>query len=320
MSKTDSEGGQMPTESQVASFRKDAISSASKLIEFACPQLKSLVDKAEGVFRQCHEVSKNPKLDDFPSLALFRHIIEMGDGIEVLLCAGTAGPMIPIIRSMFEAYLSLGYITEKPEHYEQRSLAWMYWQLDHAIERKKTGLAENERGRQLKKVLEAQGGWPMEGFQDADSVATEIRDLENLLSKPVFEAIAKQRAKLKGTPRYWSRLCGGPNSVKDLADHLQWSTHYEWLYRRWSGVSHATDPSRHLVEQPDGAVEFGSLRGGDDLPRNLYYTFLFLWGATCLMLEKFFQRQDFAKSNEDMLYVYRRLDNFQRVTQPPTSS
>jgi hypothetical protein len=307
MSKTDSEGGQMSTESQVASFRKDAISSASKLIEFASPQLRSLVDSSEAVFKRCHDVSKNPKLDDFPILALFRHIIEMADGVEVLLCAGTAGPMIPIVRSMFEAYLSLGYITEKPEHYEQRSLSWMYWQLDHAIKRKKTGLAQNEYGRRLKKVLEAQGEWPMEDFRDKTRVVAEIREFEDLLSKPVFEPVARQRSKLKDSPNFWCRLCGGPNDAKALADHLQLSKYYELLYRRWSGVTHATDVSRHLVEHPDGTVEFGSLRCPDNLKDNIAYTLIFLWWARNRMLKRFFPNEDQGQSEAEITSLLERL-------------
>ncbi len=55
------------------------------------------------VFAECRHVATYPSRDDFPSLALFRHMIKMADGIQILFTEGTSDPAIPLLRSMLEA-------------------------------------------------------------------------------------------------------------------------------------------------------------------------------------------------------------------------
>jgi|GEM_PF-3794323 len=44
------------------------------------------------IFQRCCTVAEHPDWYDFPSLALFRHNIQMGDAIHIVLAAGTSVP------------------------------------------------------------------------------------------------------------------------------------------------------------------------------------------------------------------------------------
>jgi uncharacterized protein (DUF433 family) len=65
---------------------------------------------SDGVFEECRHTAPRPEWYDFPSLALFRHVIQMADGIQILLSAGTSSPTRPLLRSMLESLFSLKYI------------------------------------------------------------------------------------------------------------------------------------------------------------------------------------------------------------------
>ncbi|MCA1554180.1 MAG: DUF5677 domain-containing protein [Chloroflexi bacterium] len=54
---------------------------------------------------------------------LYLHIIEMTDGIEALIAESCPIPAIPLVRSSFEARLSIEYILKAD--YQRRSLAWL---------------------------------------------------------------------------------------------------------------------------------------------------------------------------------------------------
>ena len=71
--------------------------------------LTGKVREACTVFWQCRRSARNPQNIDFAVL-VSRHMTEMADGMDILARNGTDGPMIPLLRSMLEALISLAYI------------------------------------------------------------------------------------------------------------------------------------------------------------------------------------------------------------------
>ena len=60
---------------------------------------------------------------NLPLLMSYLHILEMADGIDVLLSQSCVTPAIPLLRSMFESNLGITYMLEKDT--DARSYDWL---------------------------------------------------------------------------------------------------------------------------------------------------------------------------------------------------
>jgi len=87
------------TESPGSSFREEAKRASEALIAVACPLIRDVVDYADETFWRCLDAADQRNREDYPPLALFRHIIEMTDGIEALISAGSSAPCQPLLRT-----------------------------------------------------------------------------------------------------------------------------------------------------------------------------------------------------------------------------
>ena len=72
--------------------------------------------------------------EDIATLALYRQIIEITDGLEVLVSSCCPLAAIPLIRNSFEAFLSLDYILENENDYKNRSLAWIVGHIHNRLD------------------------------------------------------------------------------------------------------------------------------------------------------------------------------------------
>jgi len=248
----------------------------------------------------------------------------MADAIQLLLSAGTIGPMIPILRSMFEAFLSLRYIMEGD--YERRSLAWIYSYFRDEIERRKRLSGQGKDGEEVKDICQAELGWLPDSFRNPDRHAAEIGRLEQEIRHPDFEAITEEVRNSKQSFPPWYTLCGtelgnrkkGPKKLKHLANHLRFRCIYERLYGPWSSVIHATDTSPHVVQQLDGTVGVGPLRSAEDLKDNVGYALVMLLDARYLMLEKFIPGEELSQSREQLNHIIDRLNRFVPIVESHT--
>jgi hypothetical protein len=99
--------------------RSQSIADAKPLIERASPLLREIVNYSTNVFMRCMHAG-NSGSKDLPAFTLYLHMIEMTDGIEVLMSQACCEPAVPLLRSSFEASMSLRYMLQ--EDYENRSL------------------------------------------------------------------------------------------------------------------------------------------------------------------------------------------------------
>jgi len=97
--------------------------SAKKIIDISSPLLKELVNYSTNVFGRCQALATGNKDEDLSIFMLFLHIIEMTDAVEILISKCCPVPAQILLRSSFEAYLSIEYILEKEKLYAQRSLS-----------------------------------------------------------------------------------------------------------------------------------------------------------------------------------------------------
>ena len=90
--------------------KREPVRSASLL-------LREVLNYASNVFGRCDHSSGT---GDGPILLLYLHMIQMIDGVEVLLSQCCVDAAIPLLRSSFECLLAMDYILEDPDQYERR--------------------------------------------------------------------------------------------------------------------------------------------------------------------------------------------------------
>ncbi len=91
---------------------------AKNLIEISCQILKEIVNYGTNVFGRCESGRRPENIKNIPEeghiaiLLLYLHVIEMIDGIEVLLSQSVVIPSQTQLRSAFEAFLQLEWLVK----------------------------------------------------------------------------------------------------------------------------------------------------------------------------------------------------------------
>ena len=142
----------MPTEPLEALLYRDLSKVAAKeIIGIASPLLQELVNYSTNVFRRCETSTTGNENEDVAVLMLYLHIIEIVDGIEVLISQSCPAPAEPLVRSAFEALLSIEYILEAD--YVQRSLSWLSIYAHNRLKFYESLDPANPKGQDFQKAL-----------------------------------------------------------------------------------------------------------------------------------------------------------------------
>lgn len=179
-----------------------------------------------------------PKEHQLAVLFLYRQVFDLIDGFHVLIRQLASGPGRLQLRGVFEALVSLEYITK--EDSERRGFAYLvgdtlgqlsYW----------GRIAEGEREPHLPSTF-----WGM------------MKVLRNRLLRPgwaeAHEAFIEERARQRRKPgaRWWPAwysLYGGPSDLAGLAARCSRTSDYDELYRHWSNATHATDVTWQMTPE-----------------------------------------------------------------------
>lgn len=170
-------------------------------------------------------------------------MLEKADSISILVKNSSVEPSKVILRSIFELYLYIDYLTEK--YFEDRSIAFLIWDTKRKIRLNKTfDKTDTEFKNLLKKIEADKSIFNKNLFSDLPSVKPALANLNALLAYPQYGRVLKEFERTKNIDRNnpaWYRLFNGPKNIQQLAEHLQISTFYEILYRSWSGNVHSTE-------------------------------------------------------------------------------
>ena len=187
---------------------------------------------------------------DLPLVAFspYHRMLDMLDAATVLVQEACEVGMRPLLRTMFDCWMSVSYINEADQERRSaafavadlsRSLAFLE-SLDPSTERGKHALARMKKDRVASRMIEDN---PHLRDRSAD-----IRRVQSFLKlTPALQEAEEEwqtlKRKRRSTPR-WHQLFGGPKTREDLAAHLGKPYLYEFLYRSWSGTSHGEDIHR----------------------------------------------------------------------------
>jgi hypothetical protein len=282
-------------------YRELSKAEAKEVIEIASPLLQELVNYATNALARCAtSKSLSGKADeDVATLALYRNIIELTDGIEVLLSQSCTIAAIPLLRSSFEALLALEYILENETDYGQRSLAWVVGYVHKRIDMYERLDPLTNKGQEAKRLFDddksmASMRTPIASSADVQKAKA---NLQTMLAKPHLQPIETEYNKYKKPE--WYKLFGGPNDLRTLAQRLRRGGQYEVLYRSWSTTAHAQDFLPFMDRADKGEPAIKRLRDPNQLREIASFAATFLLDATRLILNK-------LRSGEDLAPWYKR--------------
>jgi hypothetical protein len=225
-----------------------ALEASRDLIDMACPLLRELVNVSTEVCGIAFASPRKDELSGFPLLSCFLHVVEMTDGLEVLLRESCAWPGAPLCRSIFEALISFEYIAG--DDAEQRSASWWvastHGNLDY-IERLDPRTA---RGRDFLEQVAADK--TLDGWGDASTGRIDLHRLSTarFLEREEYTAAEEEYRRLGGTRKWqgksvpWHALFNGPSNIRELARCVKRGGQYEILYRQWSEIVHPANLTR----------------------------------------------------------------------------
>ena len=285
----------MPTEEFRSILdRHFAVESVRPLTQLGGPLLRELVNHACWAARRCEvEAADHGEPNEhLAAFTLYRQVTEMADGAEVLLASSCGTAAIPLVRSEFEAAISLSYLLQSPDLYRQRALSWVCLDAHRQIEARELLSPAEPRGRDYIELYERENSAVMDAPHDRSpdpGMAAEIQSLRDWLAGPQLAPIDAEyqrvRSARRGKPE-WFALFGGPANRADLAIAVEKGALYRLLYGDWSAIAHATSPSRYLTEAA-GRAAFEALRTPRDVKELWLISSLLLLSSTRRMLDWF---------------------------------
>lgn len=268
----------MPTEAHADILYRDlAVVQVRDVYPDTSPLLIEVVNFGTNALVRAMSYGEGEENLHLAAFALYRHILENTDAIQVLVENGCPATAAPNLRTSFEALLSLEYITESDDEYRIRSLSWLAGYARKRLRVYRSLLTSTQLGRDFLRSIEEDKTVRDFPSLPQDQVAEGVERMESLLARDQFIEIQKEFASFDREPR-WFRLFDGPHNVRELARHLERSAQYDVLYRQWSSVVHGEDFSPFIARGPRGEM---GVRGLRDLTKtNEVTTF-----ATTFMLD-----------------------------------
>lgn len=262
----------MPTESHSNILDRDlALTCSRPASEHAAKLLRELTNFGTHVLQRSQDAARADEEADahFAPLALYRHVLELTDAIEVLVRNSCAVPAAPLVRATFEALLALAYIHQDDSTYQQRSLSWVYMDAVHrlrALERWVPGTSVRSNFLQERRD---------DPFGDTitephpEDIERQLRLVKSILADPNLATCASEYERLRDVTRFrtlhWYSLFDGPVTLEALAKRVGLLMHYRFQYRHWSKIAHAEDPGQFIDFTHDGEVGLRPLRQANEL-------------------------------------------------------
>jgi Family of unknown function (DUF5677) len=276
----------MPTEPNQWLSRDIADQGAHKLIELACPPLREAINKATHVLEECQRSASQVPDQDLPVMMTFLHLVEMADGVETLLSASAVHPAKLLLRSMFEATLTISYILKGDT--KRRSFAWLVCRTHRRLSAFEIMSSKTQSGHDFRAEAK-EDEWKADlEASPADEVEAAVENLRKLVKQDNYaEAEAEYRRLSKKRKPEWYSFHDGPVTIRELAKDLGQLSSYQFLYKTWSELTHAGDGGRWLTQTTSGGAAFHALRNPADLIHVAHFAISFLLSTMRKMLQKY---------------------------------
>ncbi|KTB49237.1 hypothetical protein DEALK_01490 [Dehalogenimonas alkenigignens] len=255
----------MPTKAETHLLNREPNTNNS-LTTLISSVLQEAINYATTAYQKC-VLSKEGKTDEaFPPLATYLHIIQLADSIEVLITHGCGSPNHLLLRSMFEARLSLEYLLEKNR--EERSKAWIVKNKIDQMNSCELMTPTTKKGAELEQAFAKDETFRYTGRLPIPDISKETEKLEEDLNQPSYKPFYDEYKKMVSMGNIhpeWYSFFNGPRNIKALAKHLNQGSLYLTLYASWSRISHMNDAHHLTARTLDGNSFLGPIRNQRDI-------------------------------------------------------
>jgi len=205
------------------------------------------------------------------------------DGVSILAREGSAKNCAQLLRTGMELQLSLMYLLERDDTYEQRCLAYEYFHFLGQLRAAERCDPNSEVGKQLRAKTK---GEPLADLfdQTGRDIPSEIKAAKATLDAPRYALVRTELARKKA--KHWYGLWDGPASAEDLARHLKQQSVYDTLYRLYSGSSHGETALKRIAGLKAEELQMDPVRSPKGLPGACRYACALANGMTAFLVDK----------------------------------
>jgi Family of unknown function (DUF5677) len=213
------------------------------VLDIAVPLLSEVLAYSLALFARC---SIRPEGDDENLVILlnYRHLLELLDSVNIQLAECAPSPAALQLRAMFEALLTIEYVTQDKAQAQSRALAYLY-QIE--LGRRRFYLSQDANtpeGKAFRKSIENDPYASQWKPLDRPDLGERVKEIDALLDRADFREIGEEYRRTKkahGRNPHWYSLYDGPRNIRDLADLLKRGAWYAILYKELSERGHSVD-------------------------------------------------------------------------------
>jgi Family of unknown function (DUF5677) len=237
----------------------------------------------------------------------------MLDSVIIQIAECAPGPAALQLRSMFEALLTIQYITEDNSKYRQHAYAYLH---QVQLGRKSfysSQLADTQEGEYLR-VFIANDPFSAD-WKPADPAecADRIKEIEEILKQTDFQAAAEEYRRTRketGRKPYWYSLYGGARRISDWAKSLKRGATYAMLYKDWSDRGHSVDAIDRILVPHSSEPAARALRDATELNSAIDFAITFAIDAARCLVRHYRPAEEIAFSKwiaGEIMPVWKRL-------------
>lgn len=266
-------------------------------------QLSKCISYGDLVMKEIVQDNKKFTNTELIVLSLYRNVLELLDGLFLLIDHNSRSSSIVVLRSLFEASANFSYLLIDQEKIEERA---NHYYVGFAMEEIKVCekiLALDRKGtlspeRLQKKINDHYIN--LNGYQNNN-----YKEWMRLKSKLVL-----QRKNPDFHPNWYS-VFKGPRSLKQLAVKVNLKDVYDLIYSNFSLETHGFASLDGIRRMQDGGVKFQPLRSIETLQMQMYLGTRLFSMCTAYLLKTYLKNQleDFDIFFEDMTKHFNLEDN-----------
>jgi hypothetical protein len=188
------------------------------------------------------EIERNKRGDEnLPIILFLRNYLEQLDACSILIKNSISEPTHILIRTALENFFYIEYLLE--QDFARRSLSFLVWNAyrEKAYYEKADGKSPAYQDLvetyAKDKIVSNSQPIVLPNVEKLKQKKNELLELP--LYKEVSEEFLKKKEK-RNRPEWYS-LFNGPNTIKELADHLKYPAFYKILYQSLSSSTHGTN-------------------------------------------------------------------------------
>ena len=294
-------------------YFKDLLQSGSADYGDHLKSLSSLVVDALSQLVFAYRVSEAQMASDHSfhhasTLSLTRHICESLDGVAVLVEQGCPLPSQPLLRSALEAYFSVHFILE--QRTVERGLSYQLAHAHRRIRLYRSFCAGDPTEKETRAMMASDPIASGIAIPQMDYAAL-IANLERMLKKAEYVPIEAewQRLKRAKCKFSWYTLFDGPKNIREIAQRLQMTAMYDFLYRKWSNSVHAGDCLESYAKSKEGGVAIRPIRHPEGIEAVVRLACTYSLGMAWKLLEMYGTDEARTQFRQQYVSLRARLDS-----------